>query len=273
MKELLALCVCTWLVGALAVPVRAQDQPKVQDLIKVVEDPDKSAPTKLQALTNIQKLGPGAAPAIPLLTRLVTDTKAQNDPEFAGLARASLWCFKSIGKPGIPGLRAALKSSKLRIQAAIFLGEFGPDARSAVPDMLECIASDPVAYFGMFDDLNNIGPDPKELVPAAIKIIKAHTEGGDKAYQLADPARLAAGSLAKIGPAAKDAVPALIAVLKLEGKKGSDTKTVRAAIEALGEIGPDADEALPILRTFLAKNYANLNVTSEKAIERIKAKK
>lgn len=273
MKKLLAFCVSTILVSTLVMPVPAQDQPTVQDLMKVVEDPDKSAATKRQALTDIQKLGPGAAPAIPMLTRLVTDTKAQNDREFANLARASLWCFKAIGKPGIPGLKAALKSTHLRIQAAIFLGEFGADARSAVPDMLECISTDPVHCFGMFDDLNNIGPDPQKLVPVAIQIIKAHTDGGDKADQLADPARLAAGSLAKVGPAAKDAVPILIVVLELEGKKGSNTKTVRGAIEALGEIGPDAAEALPILRTFLVKNYGNLNVTSEKAIDQIKAKK
>jgi hypothetical protein len=263
--QVLGVCLLLLFVNAGSV----SGQESAHDLVKVIEDPDKTPATKLKALVSLQKLGPEAEPAVPLLTKMVADTKAQEDREFLTLANYSLRCLKHVGKPGIPGLRTGLQSKHLRLQAAIWLGEFGPDARDAAPQMLACIAADPRVCFGMFEDLDKIGPDPKDLVPVAIKVLKYYADPAEKAPYRAAPARLACNSLAKVGPSAKEAVPALIDVLKFHGL-GAELATTKSAMAALGAIGRDAAEALPVLRTFLTKPPQDVAQAAGEAITKIK---
>ena len=124
------------------------------------------------------------------------------------------------------------KEIDVRESAAEALGEIGPDAKDAIPTLIDLL-QDREVYVrkSAANALGEIGLHAKEAVPALITAL-GDEDSWVRVYT--------AEALGKIG--AKEAVPALIGALEDE-----DNYVRRHATEALGEIGPDAKDAVPAL--------------------------
>ena len=113
----------------------------------------------------------------------------------------------------VPSLIHALhaKKAERRRDAALALGAMGPDAKDAVPALIDVLKTDSDHGVRLFAaaSLGAIGPDARDSVPALIDALKADSDIVVR--------RTAASALGAIGPDAKDAVPALLDVLKTDG--------------------------------------------------------
>jgi HEAT repeat protein len=176
-----------------------------------MENPDAEVRDKvIEALENF---GPDAEPAAPLLLQTLTKT-VQMD---------------------------------LQKQIAYTLGEIGPAAKDAVPQLIELLKSskDPEGFLNVVaaDALGKIGPAASNAVPALIVALKS------------DDVRLptrAEDALGNIGAGAKAAIPALIEALKFTEKQHWDncTEPVGKIAEALANKGDTS--SLPVLKKAMA---------------------
>ncbi len=133
-------------------------------------------------------------------------------------------------------LEAPVPQNLRHAYAAWALGEIGPAARDAVPDLLRALASpDPVVRSDIVKSLRKIDQRTPEVISALIKIAQDPNPDIKEAaiwtlqwmapesapaapvFQqlLTDPvqARLAASGLGTLGPAASNAIPALILLM------------------------------------------------------------
>jgi HEAT repeat protein len=99
---------------------------------------EKDGQVRLAVLDTVTTLGPDAAPAIPALVHtLKTDYGGQGKEELHQDYRSAL-ALAAIGKPAVEGLRGLLGARKENVKAEVVmaLGRIGPDAGSAIPDLL-----------------------------------------------------------------------------------------------------------------------------------------
>ena len=139
-------------------------------------------------------------------------------------------------KDAIPRLVELLMDLKeaLREAAAGALGEIGSAAKDAVPKLV-ALLKDTHDYVRLAaaSALGEIGAEAKDAVPYLIELLKDPDAGVRAA---------AASALRWIGASAKDAVPHLIELLK-----DPDAGVRAAAASALGVIGAEAKDAVPHL--------------------------
>ncbi len=151
-------------------------------------------------------------------------------------------------------------SPSVRWSAAVALGKIGPDAKAAVPALIEALKDENSEMRRRVAvALGNIGPDAKAAVPALIEALK------DENKNVRDSAAVALGTL---GPDAKAAVPVLIEALKDEGMV-----VRREAAGALGEIGPDAKAVVPALIAALKDEDWRVRGQAAEALGRIQKRK
>ena len=129
------------------------------------------------------------------------------------------------------------KNPAIRKAAARRLGEIGPEAKAAVPALVEALKDkdDESLREAALMSLIKINPNPKTVIPAFIEALK-------------DTSRfvryLAASALDRFGSEARAAVPNLIELLS---NKKEDVEVRREAARTLGRIGSEAKPAVPAL--------------------------
>jgi HEAT repeat protein len=211
--------------------------------------------------------------------------------------------FGAAAVPAIPALTDALKDGDplTRWYAAGVLGEIGPAAKVAVPELIRVLQSKvdvPGAPGGMgiggmgikpdgldvvaANALGQIGPDSRAAVPPLTEML-ADSDDTRRAT--------AAEALGRIGLAAAPAVPGLVKLLsdpawfvadnaaKALGNIGApavaglievlhrpEAEVRRLAIAALGDVGPEAAAALPDLVRALADPDEETRAAAAEAI-------
>jgi HEAT repeat protein len=153
---------------------------------------------------------------------------------------AGLEALKKIGPAAVPELRKAMKGDNRHARdfAVAGLGQLGPDAKEALPDLMKMV--------------RDKDPDLRMSALSAVVAIDRNTKGIVQALipALYDPARrgLALSSLIQLnlppanGPEAKELVPALIAAL---GDK--DVNIRNGVVSLLRPYGAQAQKAIPVL--------------------------
>lgn len=213
------------------------------------------------AAENIAKLGPGGREAAAALGITLRDKEK-------AVRTASAEALEKIGKGVVQTLRDSLKDPDpaARAQAIETLGELGPKAKAALPDLKTALsdkdgivrlqaalalkktgdAKDALTdLIKLLDDPDNrvrrivaasleeVGPDAKPAVPGLTRMLRSRDRGARQQ---------AANTLKAIGMRARAAVPELTNLLM-----DSDPDVRTSGIQALGKIGPDARDAVPAL--------------------------
>jgi HEAT repeat protein len=163
-----------------------------------------------------------AAPA------LVTSLRDKDDLVRAAAAE-SLAYFKEDGSLSIPGLIKALREEDddyVKERMIRTLALFGPDAKEAVPVLLDILRKDP-SFNMAFAAIGRIGADAKEAAPVLVEVLKR--DGANKNVQDA------------LGGIGADVAPMVIKLLQDE-----KAATRLGAAAVLGKIGAssNAGEAL-----------------------------
>ena len=203
---------------------------------KVVEIANQNISPESQACS-VQALGfigPGAKAAIPSLLKWATDADSYDT------RRCAIQVLLRIhAEPDqvVPLLTNALMDKYLQRTAVQGLQEYGPDARAAVPVLMDHTNW---TRFGMYQyhaivTLGCIGPPAEEAVPWLLGWATNTLEGnGGKAMAAIE-------ALGKIRAQPDRVVPVLVRVLH------DDEGLERYAAEALGMFGPAAKPAVPAL--------------------------
>jgi HEAT repeat protein len=171
-----------------------------------------------------------------------------------------------IGPATLPRLRAALFAATpevklahaVRWTAIEALGEIGPPAAPAVPDLIRHMGEHPKMAWQSAVAIGKIGPGAAEAVDPLRERLRSEggsDEGAREQFVVA---------LGRIGPAASSARPELEALLE-----GDDQDLHIAACTALGRIGPAASAACPKIEPLLEAESAPLRIAACIALGRI----
>ena len=167
-----------------------------------------------------------------------TDVKRMFDDPDANVRLAATSCYWSLTgntKDTVPlliaELRAPVQQSSRWTEAARTLGEIGPPAKAAVPDLVEMLKGTREKRDGL---KSFVGPD----------------------FPWYHVRTVAATALGRIGPDAKDAVKPLIAAARQADHENSDAGALRVrAARALWLIAPDDPESVPAVLRGLDERY------------------
>lgn len=203
--------------------------------------------------------------------------------------------LSSLGAQAVPRVKRGLANKDLRGYAAVILGNIGPEAKDAVPELVDAldVEGDPDFRREVLFTLGRIGPPAAPAVPKIIEILKSDTN-----ERVISAACYALGS---VGTEASEAAPALVGIYNdgtefqkmvaiwalLKVRPGVESVVQRAiplmikglgyereevrteAAKALGSIGPKAKAALPHLQNLLDDESETVREATKAAIESI----
>ncbi len=197
---------------------------------------DEAAAVRAAAAEGLGRWGPGAGSALPLLT---TKKLSDRDTGVRVAAARSLWLIDDEGDQVVPVLIDALNDRSVGWQAPFVLGEIGPQARGAIPALVEALKRERVPHPlrappSVALALGLIGPAAVPDLIATLHDDKASVRTG------------AAIALGFIGLPAKDAVPTLITLLK-----DKELEVREASALSLGAIGTETKEIIPALKELI----------------------
>jgi HEAT repeat protein len=185
------------------------------DLLSTIVRDKQNASRCSWALTALLKLTPDCRGALPVLNDLLNN--AEEDPRPRVQAMLILWRLKQPGEPMIPALCTIVKDDKnpAGVQALDVLGEMGPAAKQALPDLVQLLDNPNLPMIGrewgpahraaVIRTIGRMGPEAGPAVPKLLALFE-----NNKYNTLR---KEVARALAEIGPPAKEAFPALLAVL------------------------------------------------------------
>jgi HEAT repeat protein len=190
------------------------------------------------------------------VSKLIAQLRGNNRGLQVRAARALAEAPKELHGKIAPKLIPVLKSDREndKFVAAQTLGQYGPVARAAVPDLLPMLEGTQFERnrAAAAKALGQILKDakPSEEVDKVTKaILKKINENFD---QYPDVRREAAKAIGMIGPAAKSAIPKMKKALTDFAKHDKDKFQVRmAAAWTLGRMGPDSKEYMDRLISML----------------------
>jgi len=203
---------------------------------------DKDDWVRESAYQCLGKLGERAKPAIDILTEEASST----DYRRRLFARLALVRVTGEASPHVEDIASFLKRPDARKQglAAELLGECGPIAHAACPQLLLYIQDDKSWHRRMaVRSLGKIGPESDEAVSVLINVLEEDRW---------EPMRAdAARALGAIGPRARPAIPAItMALRKLDSAPEDRARGWGHVVDALAKIGgDDARDALEDIRT------------------------
>lgn len=175
----------------------------------------------------------------------------------------------------VPVLIDALgdQDARVREQTAETLAEIGPDARDAVPALIEVLQEDVLdVRMAAADALEAIeletviNPDDEDVINAQMWVSMTRLESSDWMVK-----RDAAKKLAELGPAAVTALPALIKAIedRSDWREHYHNRVLAAAVTALGNIGPQARTATPGLINLMDSKDFTIRLEVVKALGKI----
>lgn len=210
-----------------AIPRTVDADDEVQRLSKQAWGAEYSK--RRAAVKKLTELGPQAREAIPVLKKILDRKGDDQVGELA--ARAVI----AIGPDSVsvPLLSEILSKRNEKYYIAEALGELGPAAAPAVPELKQLLENKGyhVRRAGALA-LGKIGPAALDALPQLVQALDDPQEYHHYPGQIAQ-------AIASIGP---QAVPYLITVLETENF------TIREGVaKTLGEIGADAETAIPAL--------------------------
>jgi HEAT repeat protein len=207
-------------------------------LIRQLKDHDPAK--RANAIVLLGQSGENGTIAVPVLIEMLKDQPGFTSSENNYFRDAAAKALAQIGLSAVPALTEALKDEDVNVRAGVSyaLGRIGPDAMSAVPQLINTLKNWPKASKLENDyvrdtaanALVNIGSAAVPKLIEALKMQNVDVRGG------------AAYALGRIGPRAKAAVPTLI-----EALKASHEYVRSSAADALGRIGPAAKPAVDAL--------------------------
>ncbi len=210
-----------------AIPRTVNADDEVQRLSKQAWGAEYSK--RISAVKKLTELGPQARESIPTLTKILD---RQGDDQVGELAARAVIAI-GPDSVSVPLLREILSKRNEKYYIAEALGELGPAAAPAVPELTHLLGSNsyPVRRAGALA-LGKIGPDALDALPQLIQALDDPQEYHGYPGPLAQ-------AIANMGP---QTVPYLITVLETENFR------IREGVaKTLGEIGADAEAAIPAL--------------------------
>ncbi|PWT97659.1 MAG: glycosyltransferase [Candidatus Melainabacteria bacterium] len=153
------------------------------------------------------------------------------------------------------------RDEEIRHSAAYHLSEMGPEAKDAVPQLIEVLQSDPVISIRAeaASALGKIGAPASAAIPGLISFLKSKEGKYERTY--------AASALGGIGKQPELAVPALIDALQHD----EEPVVKRLAAMALGSFGADARPAIPALIEALNEGNKDLREAAAYGLRKIPA--
>ena len=205
-----------------------------------------------------QALEEGGREAVPVLLALRHDPNPLLRQEVLGI----LSKIGPVTEAVVPAIIEALRDGDAtdRWAAATFLGEMGPAAHQAIPDLRQRLEAP--------------DPDIRARIEAAFALWKVGGRHEPSVRALAEALEdekagyMAAARLGEMGPQAADAVPGLIRALNRRGSVECETGREVAA-EALGKIGPAARAAVPALTDLRNDSSYSVQTRAAAALEKI----
>jgi HEAT repeat protein len=246
-------------------------KPAVPPLIEALKEPR----ARYLVLTALRKIGPDAKEALPVLKELLNQKDRVTQKDNCIAAVRAIQAIDPKDESGLPVLLELLEDKKYRPTTLVeALAHFGPQAKKAVPALLEIMKTpDKFDSGGFHNDplksaaahaLGKIAPDDGELFDAMIELRKVARAMYLANEVLVHMPRFADRLLpdAESGPVivrprrggqdtstllytmGRDAVPALLAVAKDAEKSAGERAK---AILFLGNIGQRTDLTAPVL--------------------------
>jgi predicted Zn finger-like uncharacterized protein len=181
--------------------------PAVPELIAALRDQTDhpvSVLLRQAAAGALAEIGPEAAPAVPALRDALRDKNRE-------VQQQAIDALVKIGKPSLNVLTEALQHPEMgvRVKAAAGIAALGPEAKDAVPKLVQAAMTDAQAeaQVRIAASLMRVDPDNQELVLIFIRGLKHPTD---------EIRKLAAVSLGQLGARAKLAIPDLTDVIKFD---------------------------------------------------------
>ncbi|HZV34729.1 MAG TPA: HEAT repeat domain-containing protein, partial [Verrucomicrobiae bacterium] len=157
----------------------------------------------------------------------------------------------------LPAAPDSFYYQRLSIAAAQCLSLFGPVARPAMPELLDCFNEPGTINFAYYA-VQQIGPKPEDL-PRLLVFLKGANFGAPG---------YAAELIGEIGVTNAEILAALI-----DRAQATDISVRWQAIFTLGDLGEKAKSAVPILTKNLDDPNAAIRIASAEALWRIRGKK
>ena len=170
---------------------------------------------------------------------------------------------RAIGEPAVPFLlrqtqyrQGIIKTKWLQLEPHLpeFVRRFSPHP-----------TSDDLVRGAAYAALMDMGPEAKSAVPELIKVFQRSPN--DPA--MPDHIMRASYVFQRIGPEAKDAVPYLLSFVGSQLNLIKDEFLLEEVIQALKEIGPEAKAAVPLLRGFVEGGSGRPRIAAALALWKI----